>query len=393
MEVKKLHPSSFQINGDQGQAEQKKSYRILVVDDDLPILSVIKDILVHHGYEVVTSTSVDEARQILNSMIPDLIISDIVMPNEDGGALHQLLRKSHELAQIPFIFLTGVTDSEKVREAQELGIDEYMFKPFDTQDLLSLVRGKLKRSEEFHGILDHRMESFRKRVIHTLSHEFRTPLVAVNTGTELLRDQLDKLDRKVLFDLIESIQHGGQRLQHLVEDFITIQQIDSGHAEIVAKRYKKEINFVELLQRSMRSFEDEIAVKDFQRISQPIFDKSIKFHIMVCEPQISEVIHRLLSNALKFGGRSGSIELNIQATSEDASLFIRDHGQGISASAVNEVCGMFTQIDRETKEQQGCGLGLAIVSKYLILNNGFIHFHTPEDGGTIVEIKFPLVKS
>ena len=386
-----MYPGSSQMVGESVVVEQKLARRILVIDDQPSIISAVKDILVNEQFQVETALDTQEARERLQLAKPDLIICDIMMPHEDGYAFYQSLRQDSKFADIPFIFLTAVSDSNQVRAANELGIDDYVFKPFEPQDLVSIVKGRLKRAGEHSNLLDAKMEGFCKRVIHTLSHEFRTPLVAVNTGTELLHDQFEKLDRQVLFELIESIQRGGQRLQHLVEDFITVQQIDSGHAEVIAKRYRLPIGLDLLAQRALASFEDEVSADEFKRIKYHQAAGRGNLEVCVCEIQITEVIHRLLSNALKFSSRNDVVELTLPDVEGAASLIIRDYGQGIPDSVAKEACGMFNQINRETIEQQGCGLGLAIVCSFLAINNGMIAFHTTTGRGTEVEIRFPLV--
>ena len=363
---------------------------ILVVDDNEVILSLVRDILTRNGFLVRCVDNTDDARKKIADQQPDIIICDIMMPHEDGFSLYKSLRSHESFQNIPFIFLTGMTESTEVRFAKELGVDDYITKPFEPEDLISVIKGKLKRSEGQQHFVNKKMEDFRKRVIHTLSHEFRTPLVAVNTGTEILKEQYKKLDENVLADLLDSVQRGGMRLQRLVEDFITLQQIDSGHAESTSKRFARNVDFSDLVARAIEYFKDDLDPKDNLEILVSKPGDSCK--VKVYEMQVINVINRILSNAKKFGPKGKPIEVSIKSDGNNVSVLIRDYGRGMPKEVAEEACGLFSQINRETMEQQGCGLGLAIACSYLKLNGGCIQFHQPEDQiGTIVELQFPVI--
>ena len=365
--------------------------KILVVDDNATLLTVVKDILVRHGFCVITADNVRDARSHIDQEKPDIIVCDIMMPNEDGFTFYRCLRENKDLGNIPFIFLTAVAGNEEVRLAKRMGVDDYLTKPFSPEDLVSVVKGKLKRSLENKAFVNHLMDDSRKRVIHTLSHEFRTPLVAVNTGTELLKEQYKKLDENVFVDLLDSVRRGGLRLQHLVEDFITLQQIDSGHAASVSKRFARAVIFGDLVAKAIECFKDDLdPIEKIEiKYSKPAPEDSGA--VLVYEAHITNVIGRILSNAKKFGGKGNPIEVAIEKGTQHLAVVIRDHGAGIPQNVIEEACGLFTQINRDIMEQQGCGLGLAIACSYLNLNGGSMHFRQPTEGtGTIVELRFPI---
>ena len=367
--------------------------RVLVVDDNEALLNTVKDILIHSGFIVATAESVKNAQQEIEDSQPDIIVCDIMMPEEDGFALYRKVRNHADWSHIPFIFLTGMSDAEEVRLAKQLGVDDYLIKPFIVEDLISAIKGKIKRSEEVKKNVNSRMDDFRKRVIHTLSHEFRTPLVAVNTGTEILKDQFKKLDENVFVDLLDSVQRGGIRLQRLVEDFITLQQIDSGHAESTCNRFARETDCVDLVEKAINYFKDDLDPREATQINYQRPEAGFGAPIRVYEMQVHNVIARILSNAKKFGGKNNPIDIKMAKTDEFVSVFIRDYGPGIPPEVVQEALGTFTQINRDIMEQQGCGLGLSIACSYLMLNNGSIHFRSPDNGpGAEVEIRFPLIK-
>jgi DNA-binding response OmpR family regulator len=120
--------------------------RILVAEDYEPLLAGIRDILNAEGYTVFTATDGVKALQVMEQVCPDLIIADIMMPVMDGYALYEMVRDRPEWATIPVIFLTSRAEDEDVLKGEQLGVDGYIIKPFDPDELLTTVRAVLERA-------------------------------------------------------------------------------------------------------------------------------------------------------------------------------------------------------------------------------------------------------
>jgi len=124
---------------------------ILVVDDNAELVEGVKITLEMEGYQVLTATDGVEALDILERTTPDLILADIMMPNMDGYELYERINSDPRWVQIPFVFLTAKTDKADILRGKEMGVDDYITKPFDPQDLIAVVRGRLKRMTEVTG--------------------------------------------------------------------------------------------------------------------------------------------------------------------------------------------------------------------------------------------------
>lgn len=121
---------------------------ILVVEDEFPIRAGILDLLTDAGYLAVGAENGYQALQKLHDVVPDLIICDVVMPEMNGYQFYDRIRRDKQLVRIPFVFLTAKSDPEDVRYGKELGVDDYLLKPFEAADLLAVVYGKLRRFEQ-----------------------------------------------------------------------------------------------------------------------------------------------------------------------------------------------------------------------------------------------------
>lgn len=124
---------------------------ILVVDDQLTLLDNVKQALEEVGYQALTAGDGVEALDVLQAQPVDLILADIAMPRMNGYQLYERVRKNPLWVRIPFIFLTARTMDSDVRYGKQLGVDDYLVKPFQLQDLLAAVQGKLRRAQQLAG--------------------------------------------------------------------------------------------------------------------------------------------------------------------------------------------------------------------------------------------------
>lgn len=121
------------------EAEANKRKHILVVDDDIRMLKSIKEQL-HDTYDVATALSGKLALKFLESKDIDLILLDYEMPDENGPAVLTKIRENSKLADIPVLFLTGVTEREKIQNALSLRPQGYLLKPIDHQKLIETIK-------------------------------------------------------------------------------------------------------------------------------------------------------------------------------------------------------------------------------------------------------------
>ncbi|MGQ9488952.1 MAG: response regulator [Armatimonadota bacterium] len=117
--------------------------KILVVDDEQPLLDALRYALQREGFEVITATDSEEALQVFGEQNPDLVILDVMLPTRSGFEVCQILRKRSNL---PIIMLTAKgTESDRV-VGLEIGADDYVTKPFSMRELMARIRSVLRRA-------------------------------------------------------------------------------------------------------------------------------------------------------------------------------------------------------------------------------------------------------
>lgn len=138
---------------------------IFVVEDNLDLLFNLKLLLETNDYKPITAKNGKEAIEILSGLeqIPEIIISDIMMPEMDGYEFFQAISNNPRWNRIPFLFLSARTTNKDIRFGKLLGADDYLTKPFNEKDLLAILSGKIARNK--------RIKALNNKVNETLSLE------------------------------------------------------------------------------------------------------------------------------------------------------------------------------------------------------------------------------
>ena len=124
------------------------AYKILVVDDEPTIVRLMEFILARQGHEMIVAVNGEEALEKIKSQHPDLVLLDIMMPRIDGYEVAQRLRADPATAKLPIIMLSAKAQDEDIRKGVEVGVDEYITKPFTPDHLVQVVAKHLDRLQK-----------------------------------------------------------------------------------------------------------------------------------------------------------------------------------------------------------------------------------------------------
>jgi CheY-like chemotaxis protein len=122
--------------------------KILLVDDEVSLRDTIAELLILNNYDVKTAKNGNNALEILDSWIPDIIVSDIMMPIMDGYLFYKTVKETSILNQIPFIFLTAKYNKEEKEKLKLSGADLFISKPFKIENLITIIEIKIERFEK-----------------------------------------------------------------------------------------------------------------------------------------------------------------------------------------------------------------------------------------------------
>jgi len=127
---------------------------ILIVEDNVDLLYSLNLVLESNNYKSITAKNGKIALKILSELeqVPDIIISDIMMPEMDGYEFFRAISSEPRWNRIPFIFLSARTTPKEIRFGKLLGVDDYLTKPFNEEDLLAIISGKIARINRINAL-------------------------------------------------------------------------------------------------------------------------------------------------------------------------------------------------------------------------------------------------
>jgi two-component system, sensor histidine kinase and response regulator len=363
---------------------------VLVVEDDASMLDIISFILEDAGYRVLQARNGDSALSVLQMIRPDMIVSDVMMPEMDGLTFCERVRA--DLSHIPFIFLTARVEKNNVRQGMKLGADDYLTKPFEPEDLLSAVQIRLARAAEARSQFEQIAADVRKQGVRALSHELRTPLSLVFGYTELLKATGPQMDEDDMQTILHGLYSGTRRMKNLVEDFLLYSRLESGlFAEEIDQMSFQTVQPDQVVRREVERFQGAASDQD---VTLTLRLGASGETLAIYEASLAEIVRRLVDNAIKFSKKGGGQAL--VSTHVDGGswvLQVADDGIGIRRDALPHIFEAFRQVDRDKREQQGAGLGLAIVRGLVEAFGGRITVESLLGRGCRFNVYLPLAPS
>lgn len=359
--------------------------KILIVDDDAQLRSTIQMVLKLKGYEVIDADNGATALKLARAALPDLIISDINMPQADGYAALAEIRKDPTTAAIPLILMTGESEAAGMRRGMELGADDFLTKPFAMNALLKAVEARLKKQNVVKETAEKKLAELRANLSLMLPHELNTPLVGILGYGEIISTCADTLQPGELAEMGRNILESGQRLQRLIQNFLIYSQLELLRAddkEITAMRAKRTEDVSDTLTL--------VAHTKAQAHNRLADLRTDIYHGPVCcaDDLLSKMVEEIVSNACKFSKPGTPVKISALPEGKQLKIVVTDQGRGMKADDLHSIAA-YVQFDRRQHEQQGSGLGLVIAKRLVELHGGTLTLESTENVGTTVTIRLP----
>jgi signal transduction histidine kinase len=366
--------------------------RVLVVEDQSSLRQAIRLTLEAEGYAVWVAGDGRQALQAMEEETPDVILADIMMPKMDGYDFYRAVRARPEWTSIPFIFLTAKTQRADVIKGKALGVEAYLTKPVDPEELLVTVHTRLARARAIQANAEANLDKVKRQIVTVLGHEMRTPLTYIRGYTELALEDIPSLSPEVLEEFLQSISQGANRLTRLADDFLTLVRLDAGQTEAEFQQLvevRRDLGGI--VERTVRQYEPQAAAKG---LTLECRVKPNLPPVQLCEPLLADALGRLIENAIKFCQAVGKrITVSTRGTLDGLEIAVADEGPGIPPDEIPHLFERFRQIDREKMEQQGVGLGLAVAQGVIQLHGGEITVASTVGEGSTFTIRLPLAEA
>lgn len=382
---------------------RERQFKILVVDDSLQNIQLLGNMLKIAGYEVGFATDGEQALKILhNQVIYDLKLLDIDMPVMNGFETCRIIRKDELLKEIPVIFLTAFTDSDKIIEGFEIGAQDYVTKPFHPSELLARVNTHLQLTyktellREVNNTLElkveqrtaalteanikiARLDKAKSDFLMLISHEMRTPLNGIIGLTELLKDSASN---PVQSEYIEYLVLSAAKLLKFSDSALLITNLQLKDYDFSREKQ----NLKHLLESILLQFEDKINNKNIQIIRK----FSSEEWLIPADRELLEVsLKCILENAITFSPEGSEIVISIGKKNEEIQISIIDQGPGFAEESIAQSFESFNAADM-AHHSEGFGLSLAAVKLIMDIHSGSIQIHNNKTGAQ-VSLCMPLI--
>ncbi len=235
----------------------------------------------------------------------------------------------------------------------------------------------------FHDITElKRLDQIRSDFVANVSHELRTPLSILRGYIETLLDN-PKPSRQELARILAIMERHSKRLGLLVEDLLSLAQLESSNATLALSVVRVE----ELFNNVVRDWREKLAAKNLKVIVDVSPDAST---LRADETRLQEVLYNLLENAVKYSREKGQIQLQAGRRGPETVLSVSDDGTGISKEDLPRIFERFYRADKaRSRELGGTGLGLAIVKHIAQLHGGRVEAESELGKGTTIRVVLP----
>ena len=363
---------------------------ILVVEDEKAIRENLADLLEVEGYEVLTAANGRLGLELALEHRPDLILSDILMPEMNGYEMLTELRQHAGMAHIPFVFLTAKADRENMRAGMTLGADDYLTKPFTREEVLQAVIARLSKRQALEAEHAAKLDAMRRRMAVMLPHELRTPLTGIIGYAAFLSDNHEFLTPEQIREVADNILVYTRRLERLVQRFLLYAELElcirnSERAETWrAERLENAADHITHIARDVAMQANRAA-----DLRLDLEDASLR----IAEPHFTVLVQEIVENAFKFSQPGRPVDVRSQVGADGMfHIVVTDRGRGMTRAQITEI-GAYRQFERERYEQQGQGLGLAIAKRIAEIYGGALAIESVPGEGTTIRVTLSIAES
>lgn len=370
-------------------ATMTKKANILVVDDELGPRESLKMIL-KPDYNVHAVEKGEDAVAILDRIPIDVVTIDLKMPGLPGTEVLEKV-KQHD-PDIEAIIVTGFGSMNSAVDGLRLGAFDYISKPFDVEQILTVIRSALERrnaklrlkemgaAEQERARKAEETNRLKRQLVSALAHDVKNPLGLITGYTELLVERLRNVpetseDLKYLCQ----IQTGAQRITKLMGGFLDTAQLEAGY-----KIIRTPVQLNHLIR--------EVAQQEVLALQTKHLDFSLSLDsrlpdILGDEAQLGRVVWNLIDNAVKFTPPGGKIGVSSGMERDLVVVEVKDTGIGIPEDELPRLFSEFGRL-RGSRRIEGTGLGLFIVKTIVEAHGGKVAATSKESQGTTFSLRF-----
>lgn len=366
---------------------ENKQAHICIVDDNKMAREVIAEQLSIEPYHVTQYPSGAHFLDSLETLQPDVILMDVMMPQLSGYDVCHIIKKDVAYQHIPVILVTALNSREDMLRGLDSGADEFLSKPVNGAELRARVRTMLRIKQQYDSLQS--LMQLREDLAHMLIHDMRNPLTVANLYNNFLlkRNQLTPRDKEYATIVQDSLRN----LTGFLDEILTVAKMEQGKLKLTCNSH----NLNRLIAEAAKNHSDMAAIHGFQlHLDLPEQPKFVSLDAAL----FKRVIDNLLSNAFKYAPDGSQVILRLRyeesATdnlypykAESFCVQVIDEGPGISPENYERIFDKYEVVALKQSGREQVGLGLAFCKMVIEAHNGRISVSANNPHGAIFTIQ------
>ena len=365
-------------------------YKVLIVDDVISNVLLLKVLLTNEKFNIVTAGNGTQALEQVKKEKPDLVLLDVMMPDISGFEVAQQMKADPEMSEIPIIFLTALNSTADIVKGFQVGGNDFISKPFNKEELIirvthqiSLVAAKriIVQTEELRKTI-----MGRDKLYSVIAHDLRSPMGSIKMVLNMLILNLpSETIGEEMYELLTMANQTTEDVFSLLDNLLKWTKSQIGKLKVVYQ----DINMVEVVEGVSEIFTMVAGLKNIKIVQDvPVADVAVRADI----DMVKTVIRNLISNAIKFSNEGAEVVVSLAEEDGMAIVSVKDSGCGIDEENQRKLLHTDTHFSTfGTNNEEGSGLGLLLCKDFVIKNGGKLWFTSKKGEGSTFSFSIPLL--
>jgi len=368
----------------------RSDYKILIVDDVVSNVLLLKILLSNEKFQVCTASNGNQCLEKVKTDHPDLILLDVMMPDISGFDTAVILKKDPETRDIPIIFLTALNSPSDLVKGFQVGANDFLTKPFNKEELVMRVMHQIELVAAKRMIVQQNEElkrtiSNRDKMYSVIAHDLRSPMASIRMVLNLV---VNVASRDVVgdevFDLLDKANRESEEVHDLLDNLLKWTKSQTGRLSVVTQ----DLDLNDIVPGVVDIFR---MIADMKGIKLQYLSEQEHIIVRGDNDMLKTIIRNFISNAVKFTPDGKGIEVYCCNEGDFARISVRDHGVGI---APERVATIFSDGETTygTGGEEGSGLGLQLCKDFARKNGGDVRVESVLGEGSTFSFTVPIKK-
>ena len=368
----------------------RSDYKILIVDDVVSNVLLLKILLTNEKFQVCTASNGKQCIEVAQNEHPDLILLDVMMPDLNGFDTAVILKKDPSTQEIPIIFLTALNNPNDLVKGFQVGANDFLTKPFNKEELvmrvmhqIQLVAAKriiVRQNEELKRTI-----SNRDKMYSVIAHDLRSPMASIRMVLNLAVNVVSpETVGEEIFGLLDKANRESEETHDLLDNLLKWTKSQTGRLNVVYQ----DIDLDDIVPGVVDIFK---MIAEMKKIDLKYLPAEEKLTVRADNDMIKTIIRNFLSNAVKFTPAGKGIEVFYTREGDFARISVRDHGVGVAPERVKTIFHK-GETTYGTGGEEGSGLGLQLCQDFARKNGGEAQVESTLGEGSTFSFTIPLKK-